>query len=68
MKTVLTFNSEGNKALFWNNVVNFKDVVGVVGKGSTVEVEVVPADVDKLPMRIRQIRSFATDCGVGIVE
>ena len=25
-------------------------------------------DVDKLPMRIRQIRSFATDCGVGIVE
>lgn len=64
MKTVLTFNEGGNKAMFWNHVVNFKDVVGVVGKGRTVEVEIVPADVDKLPMRIKQIRAFATDCGV----
>lgn len=68
MKTVLTFNSEANKTMFWNHVVNFKDVTGVVGKGRTVEVEVVAADLDKLPQRIRQIYAFATDCGVDVAE
>lgn len=65
MKTTLTFREDTAGSMFWNHVVNFKDVTGIAGVGlGRVEVEVVPADIDKLPMRIRQITAFAQDCGL----
>jgi len=65
MKTTLTFREDTAGSIFWNHVVNFKDVTRITGIGlGRVEVEVVPADVEKLPMRIRQITAFAQDCGL----